>query len=53
MPEKKGKNYGVEKIGEKYICEDCQVEIPVHKSCPTCKKHIDWDRVLEESKLRY
>lgn len=49
----KRKSYGVKRIEDKYVCEECQAEVPVHQECPTCKKHIEWDRVFEESKLRY
>jgi hypothetical protein len=50
--EKKRRSYGIKKIEDKYICDECQQEIPIHQDCPTCQKHIDWDRVIEESKLR-
>ena len=49
---KKRKSYGVKRIEDKYVCEECQHDVPIHQECPICKKHIDWDRVLEESKLR-
>jgi hypothetical protein len=22
--------------------------VPMHQDCPTCKAHIDWDRVMME-----
>jgi hypothetical protein len=50
--EKKRKSYGIKRIEGKYICEECQAEVPIHQDCPTCKKHIDWDRVIEEYQLR-
>jgi hypothetical protein len=47
---KKSKNssHGVKKIGQKYVCEECQAEIPIRQECPNCKKEIDWERVLLE-----
>ena len=32
--------------GNKYYCAECHSELPIHQSCPTCHKHIDWDQVL-------
>ena len=32
--------------GDKYFCAECNSELPIHQSCPTCHTHIDWDRVL-------
>jgi primosomal protein N' len=52
MFSKKRKSYGVKKIEDKYVCEECQAEVPIRQACPVCKKEIDWDRVFEESKLR-
>jgi len=46
--EQKRKSYGIKKIEDKYICEECQTEIPVMKPCPTCKKEIDWDKYLAQ-----
>ncbi len=48
--EKKRKNYGVKKVEDKYVCEECSSEVPVRKACPTCGKIIEWDRVLEENR---
>ncbi len=45
--EKKRKSYGVKKVEDKYVCEECYSEIPIHQDCPNCKKHIDWDHALE------
>jgi hypothetical protein len=38
------------KKGDKYYCSECHAEVPIHKSCPTCHLHIDWDRVLSETR---
>jgi len=46
--ENKRKSYGVKRIEDKYICEECSTEIPIRQSCPNCKKEIDWDRALQE-----
>ena len=45
--EKKQKSTVI-KVGEKYECAECHQELPIHQDCPTCKKHIDWDRVFIE-----
>ena len=50
--EKKAKGFGVKKVENKYVCTECQHEIPIHKDCPVCKSHIDWDRYFEELKVR-
>jgi hypothetical protein len=34
--------------GDKYYCAECNVQLPVHQSCPTCHLHIDWDRALAD-----
>ena len=34
--------------GDKYYCAECHAELPIHKDCPNCQAHIDWDRVLIE-----
>ena len=31
--------------GGKYYCAECQSELPIRKSCPNCKKEIDWERL--------
>jgi hypothetical protein len=36
------------KRGEHYYCAECQSELPIHRDCPTCHAHIDWDRVVIE-----
>jgi hypothetical protein len=36
--------------GGKYYCAECHSELPLHQNCPTCHLHIDWDRVLSESR---
>jgi len=46
--EKKRKSYGIKRIEDKYICEECQSEVPIRKPCPVCKKEIDWDQYLSE-----
>lgn len=38
------------KKGEKYYCTECHSEIPIKKSCPICKKELDWDRIFLESR---
>ena len=49
MAKKEKKPKGtVIKIGERYECAECHQEVPIHRDCPTCKAHIDWDRVLME-----
>jgi hypothetical protein len=48
VAKKQKKSYGVKKVEEKYVCEECQHEVPVHQDCPACRKHVDWDRILEE-----
>ena len=51
MPkESKRKSYGVKRVEDKYICEECQSEVPMHQACPTCNKHIEWDRIIEENR---
>ncbi len=32
------------KEGDKYYCAECKTELPIHQSCPNCKKEVDWDR---------
>jgi hypothetical protein len=51
MFNKKRKSYGVKKIEDRYVCEECHAEVPIHQNCPTCKKHIDWGRVLGETRF--
>lgn len=46
---KKRKSYGVKKVEDKYICEECHSEVPIRQSCPVCKKEIDWARVFTET----
>ena len=53
MPEDKhGKHledgHGVYEVGGKYHCAECHYEVPLHKDCPKCQAHVDWDRVLRE-----
>jgi rubrerythrin len=36
------------KKGDKYYCAECHSEIPMHKDCPTCHAHVEWDRVMME-----
>jgi hypothetical protein len=38
------------KKGDKYYCTECHSEIPVRQACHACKKEIDWDRVLWETR---
>ena len=38
------------KKGDKYYCAECQSELPYRKSCPVCKKEIDWDRAFIETR---
>jgi len=45
--DKPGKSVGVKKVEDKYVCDECFTEVPVHQDCPACKKHIDWDRALQ------
>jgi hypothetical protein len=33
------------KKGDRYFCAECQSELPIHRDCPSCHAHIDWDRV--------
>jgi hypothetical protein len=40
----------VYKKGNKYYCTECHQEVPVKQACHTCKREIDWDRVLIESR---
>ena len=43
----------VKKVYEKhgkYYCTECHSELPVKKSCPICKKEIDWERIISESR---
>jgi primosomal protein N' len=50
MAEKKRKSYGVKKVEEKYVCEECHAEVPIMQDCPDCKKEIDWERVFREAR---
>jgi hypothetical protein len=43
----------VYKEGVKYHCAECHQELPVKKACPVCKKEIDWDRVLLETRDQF
>lgn len=43
--EQKRKSYGIKKVEDKYICEECQSEVPIRKPCPTCKKEIDSNNI--------
>jgi hypothetical protein len=51
MPGKR-KSYGVKKIEDKYVCEECHHDVPVMQQCPVCKKEIDWKRVIRETESR-
>jgi rubrerythrin len=33
------------KKGDKYYCAECNSELPMHRDCPSCHAHIDWERV--------
>jgi len=33
---------------DKYICKECNTELPLRQPCPVCKKEVDWDRVFLE-----
>jgi hypothetical protein len=46
----KEKSKQVYKVKEKYHCAECHAEVPIKQACPICKKEIDWDRVLIESR---
>ena len=46
--EGKRKSYGVKRIEDRYVCEECRTEVPLKQACPNCKKEIDWARVLRE-----
>jgi len=46
---KKGsKDLGVYREGDKYICRECNTELPLRQPCPVCKKEVDWERVFLE-----
>ena len=30
----------------KYFCFECRTEVPFLQSCPSCKKKIDWTKVV-------
>ena len=36
---------GVYKLGEKYLCEECDHEMEIGELCPTCQSDVDWDEV--------
>jgi hypothetical protein len=36
------------KKGEKYYCAECHSELPIKQACSTCKKELDWDRMIIE-----
>ena len=38
------------KKGDQYYCAECHSELPIHHDCPGCHAHIDWDRVIIESR---
>jgi hypothetical protein len=52
MAKDKGKKQentcGVSEVGGKYVCAACHTEIPQDEDCPTCKRHVDWDRARIE-----
>jgi len=49
MARDKGKEKGhgqkAVKVGDKYLCPHCHVEVPVKHDCPACKLEIDWTKV--------
>ena len=50
MSEKEKKihtGHGVYKLGEKYVCEECDHEVELDEICPACKKDVDWEQVRE------
>jgi hypothetical protein len=36
------------KKGDRYYCAECHSELPLHRDCPSCHAHIDWDRLTIE-----
>jgi hypothetical protein len=38
------------KKGDHYYCTECHSELPIHHDCPGCHAHIDWDRIMMESR---
>ncbi len=38
------------KKGDHYYCAECKSELPIHRDCPTCHIHIDWDRIMAEGR---
>ncbi len=47
---KKKSRPGVTKVEDRYVCNECKQDVPIHYDCPTCKAHIDWDRVFAETR---
>jgi rubredoxin len=33
------------KIGDKFVCPKCKVELPANADCPHCKISMDWSKV--------
>lgn len=44
----KGFDVSKDKAG-KYFCFECRAEVPFLQSCPSCKKKIDWTKVVSVS----
>jgi hypothetical protein len=43
--EKKHKHEPPIKVGDKYLCPHCRIELPYNKDCPACKLGIDWTKI--------
>ncbi len=39
---------GIKCKNGKYYCADCGTEITVDHDCPTCRRHVDWERAMPE-----
>jgi rubrerythrin len=45
------KSCGVKECNNKYICEACGATVlKADHNCPTCKREINWGRVITELK---
>ena len=33
------------KLGDKFLCPHCKIEVPVKQDCPECKVEIDWSKI--------
>ena len=33
------------KLGDKFICPHCRIELPYNKDCPACRLEIDWTKI--------